>query len=131
MAVYSWGFGKYGQLGNGSTTSAEVPQLVKLPSGVHPKKVSCGAHFTAVLCSSAKKGGAGGGGASSGTCKRVFACGWGKYGRLGTGSEEDKVFLTEVSWHYGLASYPRLLPSTDHLQYSTAGWWILQVIHAG
>ena len=100
MALYIWGFGKYGQLGNGATANVEVPQLVKPPSGFHPEKVSCGGHFTAVLCSSTKKAaGAASGASSSPGSKRVLACGWGKYGRLGTGSEEDKAILTEVCQH--------------------------------
>ena len=99
MALYIWGFGKYGQLGNGATANAEVPQLVKFPSGFHPEKVSCGGHFTAVLCGSTRRKKAEGTGsaASGGTpAKRVFACGWGKYGRLGTGTEEDQAVPTEV-----------------------------------
>ncbi|XP_064402454.1 uncharacterized protein LOC135348191 [Halichondria panicea] len=87
MAVYSWGFGKYGQLGNGLTASAETPQFVKLPKS-SPLQISCGAHFTLLLCEIEAK---------DGTKKRqIFACGWGKHGRLGTGSEEDHTHPTEL-----------------------------------
>lgn len=89
VAVFAWGFGKYGQLGTGQGLNAEVPQLIKLPVGTTPIKISCGAHFTSVLCQVSKKG-------AEKVRTKVFTCGWGKYGRLGTGSEDNKPVLTEV-----------------------------------
>ena len=90
MSAHSWGFGKYGQLGNGQNSSAEVPQLLKLPRSVSPLQLSCGAHFTVVLCgSTSSKDG-------RHAARKLYACGWGKYGRLGTGSEEDCNIPTEV-----------------------------------
>lgn len=102
MAVYSWGFGKYGQLGNGQTVTAETPQLVKLPKSTTPLQISCGAHSTLLLCEIA----------SSDVKKerRLLACGWGKYGRLGTGSEEDHA-------------YPTLIPLTATPEKISAGFW--------
>ena len=91
MAVYAWGFGKYGQLGTGHTSSAETPQLLRLPKTATPLYVSCGAHFTLVLCESG--GSVEGAGPRS---RELYACGWGKYGRLGTGSEEDHAHPTRV-----------------------------------
>ena len=88
MAVYTWGFGKYGQLGNGQTTTSETPQLVKLPRGTTPLQLSCGAHFTIILCQTTSKDGH--------HLNKLYACGWGKYGRLGTGSEEDCSIPTEL-----------------------------------
>lgn len=87
MAVCTWGFGRYGQLGVGQTTSSEVPQLMKWPRNLVPIQVSCGAHFTAVCAVSPRKG----------NLQRVYACGWGKYGRLGIGSEEDQLTVAEVA----------------------------------
>ena len=101
MAVYTWGFGKYGQLGTGQITNSELPQEVKLPSQSTPLKVSCGAHFTLVLCTSRKKG-----------TKRLFACGWGKYGRLGVGSEDDHVIPADLI----------LDPSVDVVEVSAGHW---------
>ena len=96
MAVYTWGFGKYGQLGTGQSVGSETPQLIKLPPNATPMKIACGAHFTAVLCNFTKKGGA-----ANKLC-RVFTCGWGKYGRLGTGSEEDRNLPTEILIESGI-----------------------------
>lgn len=104
MAVYSWGFGKYGQLGNGQNTTAETPQLLKLPNSANPLQLSCGAHFTVVL--SSKKG--------SSHLATPRACGWGKYGRLGTGSEEDCVILTEVVFRD---------PGSINISQVSAGYW--------
>ena len=96
-AVFSWGFGKYGQLGNGEKQNKEVPQTVKLPTGTTPIKISCGAHFTSLLCevSSAR------GTVTAST--KIFICGWGKYGRLGLGSEADTPLFTEVSFQHGVS----------------------------
>ena len=91
MAVYTWGFGKYGQLGNGQITTAETPQLLKLPRNTIPLQVTCGAHFTITLCHVTSKDGQ--------RFKKLYASGWGKYGRLGTGSEEDRCIPVEVVFH--------------------------------
>lgn len=88
MAVSTWGFGKYGQLGNGQNATSETPQLLKLPRNTTPIQVSCGAHFTIVLCQVTKSG--------AGHVKHLYACGWGKHGRLGTGSEEDHSIPTHI-----------------------------------
>ncbi len=102
MAVHTWGFGKYGQLGNGQNTTAEVPQLLKLPRNTKPLQVTCGAHFTVVLCQK-----------SGSHLNTLYACGWGKHGRLGTGSEEDHCIPTEIAFHNA---------SIDISQ-ASAGYW--------
>lgn len=107
MAVHTWGFGKYGQLGNGQNATAETPQLLKLPRNTTPLQLTCGAHFTIVLCQTPSKDGS--------HTKRLYACGWGKYGRLGTGSEVDHSIPTPVVHD----------SSIDILQVSS-GYW-----HAG
>ena len=95
MAVYSWGFGKYGQLGTGETKNCELPQRLKLPSGAYPVRVSCGAHFTLVVCKRrARKCEPDDKPSDGGTT--LFACGWGKYGRLGVGSEENQFVPAEL-----------------------------------
>ena len=107
MAAFSWGFGKYGQLGNGQNNSAEIPQLLKLPRNASPLQLSCGAHFTVVLCQSTV------GSKDGRRTKKLYACGWGKYGRLGTASEEDHSTPTAVLLYD---------PSVDISQVS-AGFW--------
>lgn len=96
--AFGWGFGKYGQLGNGKLSNFETPQVLKLPPSVSPKQIAAGAHFTLVLgeklCSKSKIETSSTTADGDGDC--LFACGWGKYGRLGTGSVEDKHLPTEV-----------------------------------
>ena len=96
--AFGWGFGKYGQLGNGKLSNVETPLVLKLPPNVSPTQIAAGAHFTLVLAekrrSKSSKPEASTTVTQNGEC--LFACGWGKYGRLGTGSAEDKHVPTEV-----------------------------------
>ena len=115
-AVFCWGFGKYGQLGTGQNQNAEVPQTVKLQTGTTPIKISCGAHFTSLLCEV---------GSLKGTVKastKIFTCGWGKYGRLGLGSEADKPLLSEVLFQDGV---------NDMLDVSAGHWHACSVARDG
>ncbi len=112
MAVCTWGFGKYGQLGTGQTSSSETPQVVKLPRGSTPRQISCGAHFTTILCATA---------ARSGSLGKIYSCGWGKYGRLGVGSEDDQPIPAEVA----------LTPSADILEVSAGHWHVCCVTSDG
>lgn len=98
-AVHTWGFGKYGQLGNSKLSTCETPQLPRLPAGARPKQVSAGAHFTLILSEKCRPTGATKRAEASSTAPGdcLFACGWGKYGRLGTGSEEDKSSPSPVA----------------------------------
>ena len=105
MAVHAWGFGKYGQLGNGQITTAETPQLLKLACSTTPLQLSCGAHFTVVLCQTTSKDGS--------HLKKLYACGWGKYGRLGTGSEEDYSIPIELV----------INTSSINISQVSAGYW--------
>jgi alpha-tubulin suppressor-like RCC1 family protein len=107
MAVSTWGFGKYGQLGNGQNATAETPQLLRPPHSATPLQLTCGAHFTIILFQALSKDGR--------HVKKLYSSGWGKYGRLGTGSEEDHSTPMPVA----------LDSSIDVLQVS-AGFW-----HAG
>ena len=93
-SCFSWGFGKYGQLGNGASGNCELPQLVRVPSSFKPTALSCGGHFTAIIGYTKTKSTA----SSAETLPgQVLTCGWGKYGRLGSGSEEDKLVPSETS----------------------------------
>lgn len=73
MAVFLWGFGKQGQLGNGQTNTQHTPVRPKLPANTEACDIQCGGYYTAVID---KVG-------------QLFTFGCGKYGRLGTGSDED------------------------------------------
>eukprot|EP00731_Ephydatia_muelleri_P013548 Em0007g858a len=97
MAVYAWGFGKYGQLGTGESKTCELPQRLKLPAGTCPVKMSCGAHFTLVMCKRRTRKAGEHEDSTSDERTTLYACGWGKYGRLGVGSEESQLVPMEVA----------------------------------
>ena len=98
MAVYAWGFGKYGQLGTGESKTCELPQRLKLPVGTCPVKMSCGAHFTLVMCKRRTRKAGEHEDSTSDERTTLYACGWGKYGRLGVGSEESQLVPMEVAF---------------------------------
>ena len=84
MRLFTWGFNKYGQLGDGQNVTSEIPRRV--PTGdphSQPRLVSCGAHFTIV---------------GLGPSLQLLSCGRGLYGRLGNGSEADQSTLKPL--HY-------------------------------
>ena len=79
MSVFAWGFGKCGQLGNGTQDTRHTPgKPICLGSC---RKIDSGGHFTAVVTDSGE----------------VYTFGCGKYGRLGTGTEDDKLTPTRVN----------------------------------
>ncbi|XP_045176506.2 probable E3 ubiquitin-protein ligase HERC3 [Mercenaria mercenaria] len=77
MNVLTWGFGKLGQLGNGKgeTDTQHTPVRPKLPTNTEVCDIHCGGYYTAVI---SKNG-------------HLYTFGCGKYGRLGTGDEEDRL----------------------------------------
>lgn len=40
--IYAWGDNQYGTLGNGTTTSSDLPVLVQVPAGVTPTSITAG-----------------------------------------------------------------------------------------
>jgi len=50
--VLAWGYNDYGQLGNGSTTSSDVPVQVALPRGATPTIVAAGCNHSIAMTSS-------------------------------------------------------------------------------
>ena len=91
-SCFTWGFGRYGQLGNGASGNCELPQLVRVAASIKPTALSCGGHFTAIIgCPKTKPAAS-----SSPLAGQVLTCGWGKYGRLGSGSVEDKPVPSEI-----------------------------------
>ena len=82
VKLFTWGFNKYGQLGDGQTTNKELPQpILTDESQGQPRVVSCGAHFTLV---------------GSGPSLHLSSCGRGLHGRLGNGSESDQGRLKPI-----------------------------------
>lgn len=69
--VFSWGWGRYGNIGDGETIDRHTPVLVKGLDGVKIEKVACGwRHSIAIDRSGA-----------------VYSWGWSKYGQLGHGDQ--------------------------------------------
>ncbi|KAL8042236.1 hypothetical protein ABFS82_09G037700 [Erythranthe guttata] len=48
--VFTWGKGKYGQLGHGDNADKNSPTLVTALEGKQVKRVICGTNFTAAIC---------------------------------------------------------------------------------
>ena len=97
-ALFTWGFGKYGQLGNGESESKGLPQHIVLDKGAKPISVSCGGHHTLVgleyqrneTRSKKKNDNSSFDSCSASVNVRMGSCGRGLYGRLGTGDEKDQ-----------------------------------------
>src|SRR3712207_4798811 len=96
MNLFAWGANEFGQLGDGTTTSRNVPVQVAMPSGVPSSvdvgKVAAGRAYTLLLFNG-----------------RVWACGDNANGELGDGTTTNRTrpvpvlgpggsgFLTDVT----------------------------------
>ena len=79
-SLWSWGNGKWGQLGNGSTRSSRRPTSVTLPDGARPATVATGGYASYAVD----------------TTGRLWAWGRNDDGQLGTGGGEP-LRLTPVA----------------------------------
>ncbi len=79
-SLWSWGNGKWGQLGNGSTRSSRRPTSVTLPDGARPAAVATGGYASYAVD----------------TTGRLWAWGRNDDGQLGTGGGEP-LRLTPVA----------------------------------
>ncbi len=68
--VLAWGGNLHGELGDGTTTSSDIPVPVKLPHGVKVIAIAAGDTFNLALTSAG----------------RVLAWGWNAFGQLGNGT---------------------------------------------
>ena len=76
--VYSWGWGRYGNIGDGDTVDRHEPVLVKGLDGVNGVKiveVACGWRHSGAI----DEDGA------------LYTWGWGRYGQLGHGDDGDQT----------------------------------------
>lgn len=72
LQLFAWGWGRYGNLGDGEKTDRHLPTHVKLLKDVQIRQVSCGWRHSAAAT----------------TEGLVYTFGWSKYGQLGHGSYE-------------------------------------------
>ncbi|CAG9464121.1 unnamed protein product [Pedinophyceae sp. YPF-701] len=93
-AIYAWGWGRYGNLGNGDREDRHVPTKAEgLPENVTVESVACGWRHSVAVC----KGGA------------VYTFGWAKYGQLGHGDRIDCL-------------RPKLLEAIKNVTFVAGGW---------
>ncbi len=78
--IWAWGDDRYGQLGDGTRSSALSPVQVKLPTGVKVVSIGAGSQHGLALTSTGK----------------VLAWGWNAYGQLGNGSTKDSTVPVAV-----------------------------------
>ena len=114
MSIFAWGFGKNGQLGQGSRKNSLIPTKILLAGdttatgnkkNVNREKkgentVDSELHLSKVSCIAA-------GGLMTGfllTNGDVYFCGSGAHGRLGTGNETDYLSPVKIN-----------IPSTDRI----------------
>lgn len=79
-AVYAWGWGRYGNLGDGESLDRHVPTRVRGLEGVAIEKVACGWRHSAAVDGQG----------------RLYVWGWGKYGQLGHGDFSDQLVPKQV-----------------------------------
>jgi alpha-tubulin suppressor-like RCC1 family protein len=96
-SVYAWGQGDYGKLGDGSTTSRDLPVKVKLPKGVKVTAVSAGASHSLALTSTGS----------------MYAWGHGGFGELGDGSTSGSDVPVKVKLPKGVKA-SRMSAGANH-----------------
>ncbi|CAB5135926.1 unnamed protein product [Rhizophagus irregularis] len=74
--VFSWGSGRFGQLGHGEfTNSLEKPTSIEFFQGLRVKEIACGGFHSAVITDSGD----------------LYTFGWNHFGRLGISSGKDSM----------------------------------------
>jgi alpha-tubulin suppressor-like RCC1 family protein len=114
--LYAWGSGPDGELGNGSTTTAQLkPVAVKLPAGVTPVAIAGGAGVSSEWAATAY---------CIGSNRKLYAWGNGADGELGNGST-TAAQLTPVSVHLPAGDVPKKLPNGSPM--SSSGYVIVRL----
>jgi alpha-tubulin suppressor-like RCC1 family protein len=102
--VYACGSGDDGQLGTGDREKRLTPVKITFPFGTGPiKEISAGLYHTMFLT---EKG-------------EVYACGWGLYGRLGTGGEEDRLTPVKITFPVGTDPIKEISAGGDYTMFLT------------
>ncbi|MCO5562525.1 hypothetical protein L7F22_016152 [Adiantum nelumboides] len=79
--LYSWGWGRYGNLGLGDRNDRLVPEAVPSIPGEQINLVACGWRHTIAVTDSGA----------------LYTCGWSKYGQLGHGDHKDHLVPHQVA----------------------------------
>eukprot|EP00879_Flechtneria_rotunda_P006078 GHRR01006391.1.p1 GENE.GHRR01006391.1~~GHRR01006391.1.p1 ORF type:complete len:467 (+),score=165.58 GHRR01006391.1:204-1604(+) len=79
--MYAWGWGRYGNLGDGERVDRHSPARVSGLDGLPVTHVACGWRHSAAVTDAG----------------RVYSFGWSKYGQLGHGDHDDRVVPAEVA----------------------------------
>jgi len=88
--LFSWGYGRWGQLANGTISSSSSPiNASSVPAGEKVSQLSCGADFVIALMKSGK----------------VYSWGHNAGGQLGNGALVDSYVPVDISASGSLASY--------------------------
>eukprot|EP01025_Chloroclados_australasicus_P025419 TRINITY_DN2539_c0_g1_i1.p2 TRINITY_DN2539_c0_g1~~TRINITY_DN2539_c0_g1_i1.p2 ORF type:complete len:402 (-),score=54.71 TRINITY_DN2539_c0_g1_i1:677-1882(-) len=85
--VLTWGRGEDGQLGHGDAEDRTTPTVVAGLTDVKPQSIVCGAEFMAILCADEPQ---------------VYSWGWGDFGRLGHGNNEDSLIPRPLPFFQGI-----------------------------
>jgi alpha-tubulin suppressor-like RCC1 family protein len=85
--VYSWGWGRYGNLGDGDTQDRHLPTRAGGLEGVAVARVACGWRHTLAVDAEG----------------RLWSWGWSKYGQLGHGDTRDQLLPKRVDALAGCA----------------------------
>jgi alpha-tubulin suppressor-like RCC1 family protein len=103
--VYACGCGRFGQLGTGDRENRLTPVKITFPEGTDPiKEISAGGAYTMFLT---EKG-------------EVYACGWGGYGQLGTGDNENLLTPVKItSFPPGTSPIKEISTGDDHTVFLT------------
>ena len=82
--AYCWGHNEYGELGNGTTSNANVPMIVAqgaIPLGVHLTQINAGRDHTCALASN----------------NQAYCWGRNQYGQLGNGTMNNSYVPTPIA----------------------------------
>jgi alpha-tubulin suppressor-like RCC1 family protein len=104
-AVYAWGYGAGGTLGDGSTASSDTPVLVSVPSGTSITQIAGGGSFAMALTSAGQ----------------VLAWGGGGSGQLGDGSTAGSDVPVAVSLPSGVTAWQIAAGGSFGLASTTTG----------